>query len=237
MKNQFLKSLFFILIYLYSFSTIKAQDNSSEIRIEEKVKQSRVEELSKELDYSKTKKVIKPRTSKPKEVQEPRQKSGGIAGGLMNILFYLIILGIIIGVIILLIHLFSNIEETREVHYDDDAVEVDNNEDIHDLDLDTLLNQAILAKNYRVAIRTQFLMLLKMLSEENKISWSQEKTNRDYIREVRSQPYSPLFNQLVILFERIWYGNNLINEKEYNRTAGSFEEIKRFISQVNRTNE
>mgnify|MGYP000344738899 CR=1 FL=1 len=52
-------------------------------------------------------------------------------------------------------------------------------------DLEALLNEAITNKEYKIAIRFYYLLILKKLTETNVIDWKQEKTNEDYIREIK----------------------------------------------------
>ena len=66
----------------------------------------------------------------------------------------------------------------------------------------------------------------RSLTEKDLITWSQEKTNRDYIRELRKQPYIETFKQLTLRFELAWYGDQDVRQDDYT----SFEVLTDDIS-------
>lgn len=86
---------------------------------------------------------------------------------------------------------------------------------LYDSDLNTLLQRAITAEDFRQATRIHFLMIIKHLSKKGALQWSQEKTNRQYIREMSSRPQAKDFQRAVLLYEYVWYGNNPISRERY----------------------
>ena len=97
----------------------------------------------------------------------------------------------------------------------------DNQENINELDFETAIMQAENNNNLRLAIRYQYLKLLKYLSDKGAIVWKPNKTNHDYILEMNRQPE---FTQLTNEFEYIWYG-----EREVTKEA--YEKVKSFFNQ------
>ncbi len=85
-----------------------------------------------------------------------------------------------------------------------------------DSDLNALLQRAIAAEDYRQATRIHFLMVIKYLSEKGTLQWSQEKTNRQYMREMHGCPQAIDFRRAVSLYEYVWYGNSPISRERYN---------------------
>lgn len=55
---------------------------------------------------------------------------------------------------------------------------------IENVDLNSLIKNALKEENYRLAIRYMYLKTLKHLSLNNFINWHFEKTNRDYYLEI-----------------------------------------------------
>ncbi len=74
------------------------------------------------------------------------------------------------------------------------------------LDLDARIEEAVAGSDYRRAVRLLYLKALRELDEQNLIVWRWEKTNQDYIDELRNASLRRPFVELTYLFEYIWYG-------------------------------
>lgn len=88
-------------------------------------------------------------------------------------------------------------------------------ENIHELDLPSLIKNYEDKKEYRSAVRYQFLFLLKLMTDKNMLEWDPEKTNRDYIRMLDGNVLQSDFQNLSFVFENVWYGERSIGENEY----------------------
>jgi hypothetical protein len=107
-----------------------------------------------------------------------------------------------------------------------DGVEItlDNLDDyIHETDLDRFLREALAAGNFALAIRVYYLQTIKTLSEKKAIRWSREKTNRDYLTEMKAHPAQPLFRQITRRYERVWYGNQDLSASEFAQIEPDFK--------------
>ena len=89
-------------------------------------------------------------------------------------------------------------------------------EDIHSIDYEKLIEQAIENKNYRYAIRLNYLRTLKFLSDKELINWKPDKTNHEYINEIKHSNLKPSFENLTNDFELIWYGERGIDFSNYS---------------------
>jgi len=98
-------------------------------------------------------------------------------------------------------------------------------EHIESLDLDALINDAIQQKNYRLAIRYQYLNVLKTLSQQQVIEWHFEKTNQDYEREIKALKTRQLFKDVSYLYDHIWYGEQEIDDQEYRVAQTTFTSL------------
>lgn len=98
-------------------------------------------------------------------------------------------------------------------------------EDINQMDFEKLVNDAIAKGEYRVAVRYLYLRLLKDLSDNNLIQWKSDKTNRDYVNELRSSVYGTRFREVTLLFDYAWYGDVSINEGRFGQIRTSFYEF------------
>lgn len=102
-------------------------------------------------------------------------------------------------------------------------------ENIENADIPTLIKQAEESGNFRLAIRYNYLLLLKTLSYKNLITFEEDKTNNDYINELRKQPFGSSFQYISYLYNYIWYGEFLINKNQYHLAKDNFNNL---INQV-----
>ncbi len=98
-------------------------------------------------------------------------------------------------------------------------------EHIDQIDLEALLANAINQKNYRSAIRYQYLIALKTLSSNDVIAWEYKKTNQDYEQEITSPSLKILFKEISYLYEYVWYGEQEIDEAAYRAAQPKFDLI------------
>lgn len=113
-----------------------------------------------------------------------------------------------------------------------DGVEItlDNLDDyIHETDLDRFLREALAAGNFALAIRVYYLQTIKTLSEKKAIRWSREKTNRDYLTEMKAHPGQQVFRQLTRRYEQVWYGNQDLSATEFAQIEPDF---KSFLGRI-----
>lgn len=92
----------------------------------------------------------------------------------------------------------------RRIAGDGVEITVDNlDEYLHETDLDRFLREALAEGNFPLAIRLYYLQIIKDLSINNAIHWSREKTNRDYVLEMRAHPLGGQFRDVTRTYERI----------------------------------
>jgi hypothetical protein len=100
-------------------------------------------------------------------------------------------------------------------------------ENIHEMDFDKLISNAVAAKDYRLAIRLQFLQALKILSDKHLIHWQPGKTNHDYMVELGKSNLRTGFTELNEYFEYAWYGNFPIAPELFNKVQVIFNTWRR----------
>lgn len=94
-------------------------------------------------------------------------------------------------------------------------------------DLSSFIEQALASGQYRLAIRLYFLDILKMLALQKQIRWEKDKTNRQYSTELRSTGLSAEFDRLVLIFERVWYGQGQLDRAAFAAIAPDFRAFLR----------
>lgn len=98
-------------------------------------------------------------------------------------------------------------------------------ENIHEIEFDKDIREAESASDYRRAIRLRFLKVLKNLSDHELIYWDPNKTNYQYIYEVKGTDIHNKFVKCVNIFDNVWYGEYPIDINYYNNNKGLFEEL------------
>lgn len=112
-----------------------------------------------------------------------------------------------------------------------DAISIETIEaNIHESDLDRHIREALQQKNYTMAIRLYYLAVIKELSLNKWIKWKRDKTNRDYLREMRPTTLFNPYRDATRIFERVFYGDVSLKEQDFNsikpRFTALLEEIK-----------
>jgi hypothetical protein len=128
------------------------------------------------------------------------------------------ILAIIVAVAAIAFGIWRMLQTPRNKQISNDGIEItfDNLDDyLHETDLEHFLREALAQGNYPLAIRLYYLQAIKTLSEKNAIKWSREKTNRDYLHEMRGHPLAEQFREATRIFERVWYGNEPLSAAEF----------------------
>ncbi len=100
---------------------------------------------------------------------------------------------------------------------------------IQETDLERFLRLALEGGNYQQAVRVYYLQVIKQLSAAGAIAWSREKTNRDYIREMRPHPQASAFRALTRTYEAVWYGNGDLDQGTFVQVEAN---MKRFLDRL-----
>lgn len=103
----------------------------------------------------------------------------------------------------------------------------DLNENIHEINFTETIAQFERQQDYRSAVRYQFLSVLKKLADEKLINWNPEKTNQDYLVELKSSDFEAEFKELAHIFDYVWYGEFEVNEENYRHFKQQFLNFKR----------
>ena len=103
-----------------------------------------------------------------------------------------------------------------------EKLELIDEEIIQNSNLDELLATAIDQENYRLAIRYQYLKTLKQLSEKQLINIDKDKTNSDYLLDIKTPKYRKEFSYLAYIYEYVWYGEFKISASDYTDLQLSF---------------
>ncbi|WP_285010362.1 DUF4129 domain-containing protein [Pedobacter faecalis] len=121
------------------------------------------------------------------------------------------------------LHLFTHTPKITAVPYR----EAEDN--IHEIDFDQEIAQAIDRGNYRVAVRLYYLLSLKKLNERELISWQADKTNQVYLRELQDEANRTAFGRLTSRFEYVWYGGFGVEKSDFAQLKTEFDQFHRSL--------
>ena len=99
-------------------------------------------------------------------------------------------------------------------------------EDIHETDIDGLLQKAIHNKEYRLAIRYYYLSVLKTLSNKKLIDYHIDKTNSEYLFEIKNESIRNEFSYLSYIYSYVWYGDFPIDETNFKLAENKYTSFK-----------
>ena len=99
-------------------------------------------------------------------------------------------------------------------------------ENIHEINFPESILGFERSGDYRSAIRYHFLFVLKKLSDKKRINWNPEKTNKDYVRELKADHLQEEFSKLSYIFDYVWYGEFSIDEESYEKFKEQYQSFK-----------
>jgi len=102
---------------------------------------------------------------------------------------------------------------------------IESEEDISQINFDELIAAAAERKDYKLAVRYLFLKSLKLLSEKELIELRNNKTNHQYLSEIKNNRISNAFQIATSRFEWIWYGDFPVDEKVMKSSQNDFNEL------------
>ncbi|MBT8261218.1 MAG: DUF4129 domain-containing protein [Bacteroidia bacterium] len=148
----------------------------------------------------------------------------GFLAFIIKLLPYLIIAGIVFFVIWLFYKLnpgarFLKSKEKPEVFFTEEE------EIIRSKNIQELIQKALEDKNFRLAIRYYYLLVLRKLTNAEIITYEFDKTNSEYVSEISSEAISGQFSKVTTLYDYIWYGSFDVTETDFGIAQKSFNTL------------
>ncbi|NND08831.1 MAG: DUF4129 domain-containing protein [Saprospiraceae bacterium] len=197
----------FLMVWIVTVFTIPAFS-------QDVVDKTEFSDLSKELDYSDTRTAMLVRDRKERTAEDPAHS---IDRGWYNSLgifqwVAFALIALVLGFIV-----FTLFQKPKDVETSQPALEDLAVEDVHDIAADRLYEQALLDGDFRLALRMRFIKVMQLLNGRSMIDWKPEKTNRQYVLEMRGNPLGRLFREITHIYEWVWYGNTALNQEDFER--------------------
>lgn len=167
---------------------------------------------------------------KEKQKTQARSKPGSFEPGVMNSILASSVVRVFLWTLAILFILFILYKlflaegvfkrESRAVKQQTPEVE----EEVisSESDFNNLIYQSLQANNYRQAVRYQYLKTLHKLSDRNLVELAKDKTNFQYVRELRNPAFQNDFASLTLNYEYVWYGEFIIDKSIYQKIESNF---------------
>ncbi len=98
-------------------------------------------------------------------------------------------------------------------------------EDVFSADLEKAANDAAALGDFRLAIRFQYLQLLKIFSQHELLQYRQDATNFDYLKQLYDRPYYKDFFRVTRNYEYAWYGEMAVSKEQFDSVVKEFNDL------------
>lgn len=165
--------------------------------------------------------------------QSIRNVLRGVSGNKSSWLFFRIVLfTLAAGALAFIIFKILGIDIVKILKGESQSIEIpydESLENIHEINFDTEIDNAIANHNYRIAVRLLYLRALKQLSDAQLIHWQIEKTNAAYLNELTDNHQKQLFGLLTTQFEYVWYGDFPVDGQSFQNINTMFHDFKQSL--------
>ncbi len=154
------------------------------------------------------------------------EEAAGVLAAFLRILPYILLALLLF----LLIRFFMNVNSSARANSESKKPFVALSEEEHIIkneDIQVLIQKALDAKNYRLAVRYYYLYILQLMSEKELIDWQLQKTNHDYEAEIETPDIKKAFTKITRLYDYVWYGDFGINGAQYQKAEVLFSALQK----------
>lgn len=99
-------------------------------------------------------------------------------------------------------------------------------EEVLPADFEAAARAAAQEGNFRQAVRYLYLYSLDLLHRKGMVVMMADKTNADYLRELRGNPYYKTFSLLTLAYEYVWFGHMNLGKEQFDELNGRFVAFK-----------
>lgn len=152
----------------------------------------------------------------------------GISSGITGWVFVAILIAVIVVIIVKLAGV--NIKAMfGKKKIDAPDIEI-YTEDVHEMNFETLITNALNTQNYRLAVRFLYLRNLKTLSDKSIINWQANKTNYSYHTEIKDNALRSKFIDTTIIFDYVWYGEFALDEYKFSEIHNRMDDFNKTVT-------
>lgn len=156
------------------------------------------------------------------------EEAAGMLAAFLRIIPYLLLALLLF----LLIRFFLNVNASAPNSTYQNEAFVGLSEEEHIIkneDIQALIQKALADKNYRLAVRYSYLYSLQLMSDKELIDWQMQKTNHDYLAEIKTPDLQTSFSKITRIYDYIWYGDFDIDEAKYLKAKAVFSQLQTLL--------
>lgn len=102
---------------------------------------------------------------------------------------------------------------------------IDSTEQLDRIAFEDQINKAENTQNYRLAVRLYYLWLIHKLAQRKFVKFHVNKTNHDYVKELRNTKYSGEFSHCTRLYNFVWFGEFDLDSLQYQSLKNDFSTL------------
>ena len=91
--------------------------------------------------------------------------------------------------------------------------------------IEKFLSSNAYAESYGYQDVVDYLLVLKTLTINNHIKFEDDKTNAQYLNELKEKPFSQGFSYVSYLYNYIWYGEFSLEAAQYTKAKNNFTSL------------
>lgn len=148
--------------------------------------------------------------------------------GMLSVVVVIIIVVVICLIVLRLIGVdYKTLLGKKELDTPDIDIYTEN---VHEMNFDVLIANALKNKDFRLVVRLLYLKNLKLMSDRDIIEWSNHKTNYSYQYEIQNNSLRTKFLETTLIFDYVWYGEFQLDEPMFSDINQRMTEFNKMIS-------
>jgi len=154
------------------------------------------------------------------------------AGPLLTFLTKILPWIIIVGIVAFVVWVFYKLNPGARFFKSPEAPQVfftEEEEIVKRKDIKKLIASALEIGDYRLAVRYYYLFILKKLTDASVIDYEFDKTNSDYISEIKKKSTQIHFIKVTTLYDYTWYGSFEVTSEDYQKAERTFKKLESLI--------
>lgn len=158
-------------------------------------------------------------------------EANSILAFFLNLLPYILI----IAILAFAVWLFIRLNPGNYILADPEEAQVFLSEEekiIKSENISDLIEQAIREGDYRLAVRYYYLQLLRQLNAKELIQYEFQKTDTEYLNELKKEDFRPELKKLMRIYDFIWYGSFPISENDFKKTQRFFKDFQTSLKTI-----
>jgi Domain of unknown function (DUF4129) len=158
---------------------------------------------------------------KQQKPREPGKLNDFLGSGFFSGLLWVLAIGFV-GFLVYRLFLADAVFRRSPKAISSESTETVEEEFTSESDFDAFIRTALQHGNFRQAVRYQYLRTLHALADKGLVELAPDKTNYQYVSELRNHDLQQPFSALTLNYEYVWYGEFNIDREIYQKIEPGF---------------